>query len=298
MTTSDDLLAALPAIPPDRPVLIAGATASGKSDLAVRLAQTQGGVVINADASQVYDCWRIVTARPSVLEEARAPHALYGHVGWRVSYSAGQWLREVAPLLSGRQRPIVTGGTGLYFAALTEGLAEIPATPPDIRNRADQLDLDRMLADLDPATGARIDRQNRARVQRAWEVLQATGRGLADWQADTPAPLLPLADATPILLDADRDWLEARIRKRFDAMLEKGALQEVRAMQDAYDPALPAFRAIGVPELYAHLTGDLSLDAARDRVTIATRRFAKRQRTWFRARMQDWHRISLGGSQS
>jgi tRNA dimethylallyltransferase len=285
------LAANLPDIPRDAPVLIAGPTASGKSALALAIAETCGGVIVNADAAQVYGCWRVVTARPSVDDEARAPHRLYGHIDWRAAYSAGHWLREVTGLLSAGPRPIIVGGTGLYFAALTTGMADIPATPAAIRAAGDAMDMPAMLAELDPETTARIDTANRARVQRAWEVQRTTGRGLAAWQNDTPAPVLAPETATRLLLEAPRDWLEARIARRFDAMLDQGALAEVRAMRAHHDPALPAFRAIGVPELMAHLDGALSLDQARDRVRIATRQFAKRQRTWFRARMAGWHRV-------
>lgn len=284
-------MTALPEIPPDRPVLVAGATASGKSSLALRIAAEQGGVVVNADASQVYDCWRIITARPSVEEEARAPHYLYGHVSWRQTYSAGDWLRDVLPLLDGPERPIIVGGTGLYFAALTEGMAQVPETPAALRAEADQMPLEDLLAGLDAETAARIDLQNRARVQRAWEVRRATGRGLAAWQADTPPPVLPTSDASCILIDAPKGWLEPRIRLRIDQMLDTGALEEVRAMLPLFDESLSAFRAIGVPELAAHLRGELTLDAARERIAIATRQYAKRQRTWFRARMGGWHRF-------
>ena len=281
----------LPPIPPDTPVLIAGPTASGKSDLALRIARSEGGVIINADASQVYACWRIVTARPSPADEAAAPHALYGHVPWDAPYSAGHWLREVLPLLRGPDRPIIVGGTGLYFSTLTEGMANIPPTPPEIRAQGDALDLVTLLAALDEDTRDRIDTANRARVQRAWEVLQATGRNLAAWQDETPAPALPLTDAVPLLVDAPKDWLEARIFRRFDQMIEQGALEEVAHMAPHYDPAKPAFRAIGVPELMAYTTGEMTLDEARKRASIATRQFAKRQRTWFRKRMRDWHKV-------
>ncbi len=285
------LLDRLPPIPPDRPVLIAGPTASGKSALALEIAREQGGAIVNADASQVYSCWRVVTARPSPQEEAQAPHRLYGHVAHDAPYSAGHWLREVAPLLTGEDRPIIVGGTGLYFMALTEGMAEIPATPPEIRAEADAMPLEAMLARLDARTAARIDTRNRARVQRAWEVQAATGRPLADWQDATPPPLLPLDRAVPILFDAPKDWLLDRITRRFDLMLRQGALEEVAAMRDRHDPSLPAFKAIGVPELMAHVRGEITLDEARARATIATRQFAKRQRTWFRARMTAWHRV-------
>ena len=266
---------------PEVPVLIAGPTASGKSALALEIAQSQGGVVVNADASQIYDCWRVITARPSSEEEARAPHALYGHVSATQPYSTGHWLREVLPFLTQGARPIITGGTGLYFAALTKGLAEIPATPPEVRAKGDTLALDAMLAEIDPTTAARIDTLNRARVQRAWEVQITTGRGLAAWQDDTGPPALPLAACYPI----------ARIAQRFDLMLKDGALEEVRAQLETYDASLPAHRAIGVPELVAHLKGKLTLAEAKDAAVIATRQFAKRQRTWMRNKMADWHAV-------
>lgn len=281
---------------PDRPILIAGPTASGKSDLALRIAGAQGGVIVNADALQVFDGWRVLTARPSVADEARAPHALYGHVAFDGDYSVGHWLRDVAPLLGGDRRPIIVGGTGLYFTALTEGLADIPPTPPAIRAQADTLrsagDLAALLADLDDTTRARIDIQNPMRVQRAWEVLKTTGRGLAQWQDDTPAPLLPLADAQPIVLTPDRDWLNARIAQRFGLMIGAGALDEARANLPRWDPALLSAKAIGAPELIAHLRGELTLDQATEAAVIATRQYAKRQRSWFRARMQDWLPLS------
>ncbi|MFV1531330.1 MULTISPECIES: tRNA (adenosine(37)-N6)-dimethylallyltransferase MiaA [unclassified Phaeobacter] len=284
MTTATQL----PDIPPHQPVLIAGPTASGKSALALQIAEAQGGVIVNADASQVYDCWRVITARPSPEEEAQAPHLLYGHQPYDADYSVGHWLREVLPLLDQGSRPIIVGGTGLYFSALTQGLAEIPATPAEVRAQADLLSLEDMRAALDAATAERIDLLNRARVQRAYEVLTATGRGLADWQAETPPPPLPLDRCTAIVFDTDKGWLEARIRRRFDAMMEAGAMEEIAAMQDRYDPALPSCRAIGVPELMAHYLGAMTEAEARERASVATRQFAKRQRTWFRARMKQW----------
>jgi len=287
------LLAQLPSIPDDKPVLIAGPTASGKSDLALVIAERFGGQIVNADASQVYNCWRIISARPSAEDEARAPHALYGHVSYDQTYSTGHWLREVTPLLTAGARPIIVGGTGLYFSALTEGLVEIPATPPDLRAKADLMSLPALLAELDTDTTARIDTQNRARVQRAWEVLSATGRSLADWQSDTPAPTVRLGNVVPIPVDVEKAWLLDRINRRFDLMLETGALDEVERMRDLYDPLLPAFKAIGVPELMAVLDGELTLDQARERATISTRQFAKRQRTWFRARMKNWNQVDL-----
>lgn len=278
----------LPKISPDQPVLIAGPTASGKSALALEIAQQQGGVIINADASQVYDCWRVITARPTATEEAGTKHALYGHLPFDAAYSAGHWLREVTPLLSGPDRPIIIGGTGLYYTALTIGMAEIPPTPAEVRAIGDDLPIEDMLLVLDAESKSRIDVKNRARVQRAWEVFQATGKPLSAWQDDTPPPLLPVSACAALVFDVDKDWLETRIRRRFDLMLDQGALDEAKAMQDRYDPALPSCRAIGVPELMGYLNGDLTIEQAREQASVATRRFAKRQRTWFRSKMRNW----------
>lgn len=283
-----DLIASLPRA---QPVLIAGPTASGKSALALAIAEAQGGVIVNADASQVYECWRVLTARPSAEEESRAPHRLYGHVPYDAPYSTGHWLRDVAPVLSG-ERPIVVGGTGLYFTALTDGLADIPATPADVRILADSMDAGTMLGDLDPETTKRIDTANRARVQRAWEVQRATGRGLAAWQDGTTPPLLKSGTFTGIVMDSPKEWLTPRIAIRFDQMLRGGALEEARAMQDRFTPALPSCKAIGVKEAMARLRGEMDHDAAVESATIATRQYAKRQRTWFRARMRDWRWVA------
>ena len=244
---------------------------------------------------QVYDGWRILTARPTPEEEARVPHALYGHVPFEAEYSVGEWLRAAAPHLDGGTRPIFVGGTGLYFRALSEGLAEIPPVPDEVRAEADALSADDLLARLqaeDPATSERIDRQNPARVRRAWEVLRATGRPLSAWQAETGSPLLPLETAHAILVDADRDWLNDRIAARFDLMLRAGALEEARENLPRWDRAGGARKAIGGPELIAHLRGEMTLDEAREAAIIASRQFAKRQRTWFRARMGAWRRLA------
>ena len=290
----------MPQISPKRPVLIAGPTASGKSALALEIAETQGGVVVNADALQVWSCWRVLSARPSTEEEARAPHRLYGHVAPGDDYSVGHWLRDVVPILeahrSGGPRPIIVGGTGLYFTALTEGLAEIPATPPEIRAEADARREAEghaaFLAELDPETAARVDPLNPMRVQRAWEVMRATGRGLAAWQDDTPAPMLPLDQTDALLLDADRDWLAGRIDRRFDLMLAQGALDEVRAVLPIWDSQALWARAIGAPELVAFLQGETDLETATERAQAASRQYAKRQRTWFRSKMGRWHKIA------
>ena len=282
----------LSALSPEQPVLIAGPTASGKSSLALAIAEAQGGIVINADASQIYDCWRVITACPSVDEETRAAHALYRHIAYDAPHSTGHWLREIAPFLRGSQRPIIVGGTGLYFTALTNGLADIPTTPPETRSQGDEMALDEMMAYLDPDTISRIDTANRARVQRAWEVQSATRRGLASWQDATPAPLLNPANSFNIVMDAQKNWLTPRIEKRFDLMMESAALDEIAAMESRYNPTLPSCRAIGVPELMDHHRWLLTLDEARTAACIATRQYAKRQRTWFRSKMKNWHQIN------
>ena len=281
----------LKAISREAPVLIAGPTASGKSALAMEIAARDGRIVVNADALQVYANWRILTARPSLADESALPHALYGHVARDAPWSVGHWLREVTPFLS---RPVViVGGTGLYLSALTEGLADIPAIPAAIRDAAQTLrateGIAALLADLDPATRARIDTRNPARIQRAWEVLRATGRGLADWQDDTGAPVLPLAQAEALVIRPDVDWLNTRIAARFDAMIDAGALDEVRAELPFWEPERPSSRAIGAPELVAHLRGEIPLPDAIEAAKTATRQYAKRQRTWFRSRMSAWH---------
>lgn len=285
----------LETIAPDRPVLIAGPTASGKSGLALQIAEAQGGVIVNADALQVYEGWQVLTARPSAQDLARAPHALYGHVPFEAEYSVGAWLRDLAPYLAGK-RPIIVGGTGLYFRALTEGLADIPPVPPQVRAEADGLSLRALLIEVerhDPEILVRIDTANRMRVQRAWEVWRATGKPLSAWQAETGRPLLPLAQTCPLVLMPDRDWLAERIVQRFDLMLEGGALEEARANLPRWNRAGGAAKAIGAPELMAHLRGEMTLEAAREAAIIATRQYAKRQRTWFRARMRAWRPVML-----
>ncbi|NNF24816.1 MAG: tRNA (adenosine(37)-N6)-dimethylallyltransferase MiaA [Rhodobacteraceae bacterium] len=274
-----------------RPVLIAGPTASGKSALALAVAETLGGQIINADALQVFADWRVLTARPTAADEARARHALYGHVPGNQAYSVGQWLRDVAPLLGG-PRAIIVGGTGLYFAALTEGLADIPPTPQTIRAEADAIlersGPDALLAGIDPVTASRLDTRNPVRVQRAWEVQRSTGRGLAAWQDETGPPLLPLSATQPVVLHSDTGWLNERIARRFELMLKGGALDEARANLDGWRATLPSAKAIGAAELMAHLRGEITLQEARDRAVTLSRQYAKRQRSWFRSRMGAW----------
>lgn len=280
----------------ERPVLIAGPTASGKSALAMALAARDGRTIVNADALQVYGNWRILTARPSLADEAALPHALYGHLPRDAAYSAGDWLRDLAPLLSGPV--VIVGGTGLYFSALTEGLAEIPLTPSAIRAEADaRLATDgiaSLLRDLDPATLARIDRQNPMRVQRAWEVWRNTGRGLAGWQDTTGPALLPPDQCEALVLRPNVGWLDARIHHRFHQMIAQGALEEARAEAPFYDRALPSAKAIGARELIDHLAGRMTLADATAAAILASRQYAKRQRTWFRSRMAAWQEFATG----
>jgi tRNA dimethylallyltransferase len=291
--------------PGGRPVIVAGPTASGKSELAVRVAERDGGCVINADASQVYACWRVLTARPSEAELARAPHALYGHVTCDARYSVGAWLRDVAAALADARtralRPVIVGGTGLYLSALTEGLADIPEVPPEVRERSEAMlrsGTAAMLAELerrDPATFARIDRDNPVRVQRAWEVLTATGRGLSDWHRATCPPVLPASEAACVVLNPGIPRVSNAIAVRFQRMLQDGALDECRAFLAAgHDPEAPAGRVLGAAPLFAHLRGRLTLEAAVEAAVTATRQYAKRQRTWFRHRMAGWPRVGPG----
>jgi tRNA dimethylallyltransferase len=285
-----------------RPVIIAGPTASGKSALALSIAERDGGCVVNADASQVYGCWRILTARPDDADLARAPHRLYGHVACATRYSVGAWLRDVAPVIdelrSRGQRPIIVGGTGLYLSALTEGIAEIPETPPDLRARSEALiaagrlhELLDDLARLDAESFARVDSDNPRRVQRAWEVAVATGRPLSAWHRDPARPILPARDAVCFIVKPDISITNKAIADRLDKMLELGALGECRRFLAEHDPDSPAGRVLGAAPLMAHLAGDLTLAAAVELSATATRQFAKRQRTWFRKRMAGWMRV-------
>ena len=284
--------AAIENAPSHTPILIAGPTASGKSALALECADRFGGTIINADALQVFENWRVLSARPDAADEARAKHVLYGHLPYDADYSVGAWLREVVPFLNTTERPIIVGGTGLYFTALTKGLAEIPATPPNIRALANaivaDLGFEALIPEIDERTQNSIDLMNPMRVQRAWEVQRATGKGIRAWQDETPAPLLSLTNSVPILFDVEKEWLNTRIAQRFDIMLDTGALEEAQKNLENWNPALLSNRTIGAPELIAYFQGQLTLEEAREAATIATRQFAKRQRTWFRSKMKNW----------
>jgi len=281
--------------------VIAGPTASGKSALALDLAETQGGVVINADAMQCYRDLRILTARPTVADEARAPHRLFGTVPGNDRVTAVAWraaaLAAVDVALAAGRLPILVGGSGLYLKALMEGLPAMPAVPDAVRASVaarmaaeGPATLHAWLAGHDPRTAARLAPGDSQRIARAVEVLEATGRPQSDWlAAATPQPPEGLRFVVT-LLDPPRDALYAACDRRFGAMLDAGALDEVRALLALnLDPGLPVMKVIGVPELGAVLRGTLSLDAAADRACRMTRNYAKRQTTWFRHQLTAAH---------
>ena len=287
-------------------LLIAGPTASGKSALALRLAERLHADIVNADALQLYADLRLLTARPSPDEEARAPHHLFGVADGADGWSVGRWLKTALPVIEdivarGR-RAIVVGGTGLYFRALTQGLAEIPPVPAAARQAAaetfERLGEDAFraaLAERDPLAAARIAPGDRQRLTRAYEVAQATGRALSAWQADTRAPLAP-EQWRAVVMEPERQTLYARCDARLTAMVAAGALEEVRAlMTRGLDPALPVMKAVGYRELAAHAAGELSLDDALALARQETRRYAKRQLTWLRNQTPDWPRVRTDG---
>ncbi len=281
-------------------VLIAGPTASGKSALALGLARETGGVIINADSMQVYGDLRIITARPTPEEEAAVPHRLYGHVDAAVNCSAGHWVTDAAATLAEARAqnrlPIFVGGSGLYFKALTRGLSAVPPTPNEIREsvraRLERDGVEALHAELaqrDPASAERLKPRDRSRIARALEVVEATGRSLADWHREGLPPLRPPGTFRGLFVSPDRDQLYARIDARFDAMLKAGALEEVaRLAARRLDPLLPAMKAHGVPALIRHLTGKIALEEAAMIGRADTRHYAKRQFTWFRHQLPEF----------
>jgi len=279
-------------------VLIAGPTASGKSAAALALAEQLRGAVINADSMQVYGELRILTARPTPDDEARAPHFLYGHVNASQRYSAGRYQDEAARALEhARERkllPIFVGGTGLYFSVLTEGLSPIPAVPAEVRTlnrqRFEELGREAFFADLsrrDAATAAKLRPSDTQRLLRAADVLEATGRPLSVWQTMRGHAVLGSLRLARFVVSPPRDVLHQRIDSRLQAMTERGVLGEVRALA-GLDPSLPAAKALGLPQFVRHLAGDCDFSTALAEVRIATMQYAKRQQTWLRNRMKDW----------
>jgi tRNA dimethylallyltransferase len=284
----------------NKAVLIAGPTASGKSALALELAQKTGGVVINTDSMQVYRDLRVLTARPTPKEESAVPHRLYGYVDASVNFSAGAWVADAARVLTEARAqnrlPIFAGGSGLYFKALTRGLSAVPPIPPEIREsvRA-RLDCDGVealhaeLARHDAVSAERLKPRDRTRIARALEVVEATGRSLTDWHREGLPPILPPGEFTALFLSAEREALYARIDARFDAMLMAGALEEVAVLAARnLDPLLPAMKAHGVPALIRHLRGELTLEEAATIGRADTRHYAKRQFTWFRHQLPEF----------
>jgi tRNA dimethylallyltransferase len=293
-----------------RAVLLAGPTASGKSAAALRLAEQaaardRGAFIVNADSMQVYDALRVLTARPTPKDEASVPHRLYGHVPAAERYSVGAWLSDMKAVLGEAEAvgalPIVVGGTGLYFKALTEGLVAMPAIPREVRafwsERLAAEGAAALHAELvrrDAAAALAIRPSDAQRIVRALEVLEATGRPLAEWRkAAQPPPLLPVSKAACFVLEPARAALYQRIEERFDRMVAEGALQEVDALlQQDLDTRMPVMKATGVRELSAVLRNEISLSEASARAKMETRRYAKRQLTWLRHQMREWPRVA------
>lgn len=290
-----------------RAVLIAGPTASGKSGFAMALARQIDGVIVNADSMQVYDGLRILTARPSAEDEDLLPHRLYGHVPPEMRYSVGRWLRDVSPVLDAiwqaGQQPIIVGGTGLYFKALTEGIAETPhiseaehAAFVAEHAEIDIEDLQDQLAALDPVSANRIERNDRQRTLRALMILHRTGQTLSDWQNTArDNAILPLEDTVHrVLMPADRNWLYERIETRFLAMLNEGGEAEALSLLDrGLSGSLPVMSAISLPHYARFLKEQDGFERADivEKSVRDTRRYAKRQLTWFRNQMAGWPRL-------
>jgi len=279
------------------PILIAGQTASGKSDLAFQIAKKLDGTIINADAIQVFSNWRILTARPSVEDEAKIKHKLYGHVDGDSDYSVGTWLKQIKKILSDTSKPIIVGGTGLYFSALSEGLVDIPEIPKKIRIEADSRisknGLESLIKEIDKETARKIDLNNPRRVQRAWEVLISTGRGLNSWHNEKSKPILNLNQCKTILVDGEVSSFNKRITKRFDQMMEQGLIREGESNLENWNETFPSSKAIGARELIAHLQNKITVDELKEQILIATRQYAKRQRTWFRSKMKTWEKYII-----
>ena len=286
-------------------ILIAGPTASGKSKLAMTLARAHNGVVINADSMQVYRELRVLTARPSVADEAACAHKLYGYVGLSQPYSVARWLEDVGLEIENvrvnDQLPIIVGGTGLYFMALTKGLAPVPTIDDKVREawrnesqERSREELHDMLRERDPDMARRLRASDRQRVTRALEVVDGTGRSLSFWQEQRHAPLMPEGEFVGIVLERDRAELYRACDERMETMVELGALDELRVVYDMQlDRALPGMRALGVSPLLRFIDGEITLDAALYEAKRDTRRYAKRQLTWLRRNMIAWKHVNM-----
>jgi tRNA dimethylallyltransferase len=286
------------------PILIAGPTASGKTALALDMAARHGGAIINADSMQVYRELRILTARPTPEEEARMPHHLFGQISVTDAYSVGRWIADAEAALAAcrdaGRRPVIVGGTGLYFKALLEGLAPVPPVAPDIRahwRREAEVQppgvLHGILARRDPEMAARLKPADMQRIVRALEVLDSTGVSLADWQRLKGTPLIREAEAERYVILRDREAVRARCDARFDAMIAAGALDEARVVAALnLDPALPAARAHGLRALQRYLRGEIDLEGAIAAGKLETRQYVKRQETWIKRHMIAWNNIS------
>ncbi|CAN5355731.1 tRNA (adenosine(37)-N6)-dimethylallyltransferase MiaA [soil metagenome] len=282
--------------------LIAGPTASGKSAVAIELAERQGGVVINADSAQVYADLRVLSARPSPNEEARVPHRLFGYIDGAESCSAARWAAdarvEIAAAHQAGRLPVLVGGTGLYLRTLIDGIAPVPEIDPAIRAAVRAMPVAEAhgaLREADPAAAARLAPADTTRVARALEVVRSTGRTLVAWQDDRSGGIGGAVRLVATVLLPDRDWLLARCDARLEAMFDDGAIEEVAQLlkRDDIPAAAPIRRAIGVPEITAMLTGTIDQKAALAAATVATRQYAKRQYTWFRNQPPaTWHRTS------
>jgi tRNA dimethylallyltransferase len=281
--------------------LIAGPTASGKSALALALAERTGGVIVNADSAQVYQGLSIVTARPSPEEEAKAPHRLYGYRDSALPCSAADWAAdaraEIAAIHASGGLPILTGGTGLYIRTLLEGIAPVPAIDPEVRASVREMSVAEAHSALvreDPGAAERLRPSDTSRVARALEVVRSTGRPLAEWQAQRSGGLGGDVTLAPLILLPPRDWLYDRCERRFERIMSEGGIEEVRRLlQRGLEPALPAMRAIGVAEIAALLKGEISTAEAIERGQRATRQYAKRQYTWFsRQPPAHWPRLA------
>jgi tRNA dimethylallyltransferase len=287
---------------PSKPpvALIAGPTASGKSALALALAQAADGVVINADSAQVYRDLSIVSARPGAADEARAPHSLYGYRDGADACSAADWAADakaaIAEAHEAGRLPILCGGTGLYLRTLIEGIAPVPEIDPAVRRAVRALPVGEAHAALqreDPKAGQRIRPGDSTRTARALEVIRSTGRTLKAWQGEKVGGIGGEIALAPLILLPPRDWLHARCDKRFETIFSDEGIAEVGALLDRHLPALaPVMRAIGVPEIAAYLRGEMSREQALAAGRIATRQYAKRQYTWFRRQPPaDWPRF-------